>query len=88
MLHVCPDRIEYRTLSGDLLSAFPFPYGHETNTSYCLSLAQWLLSRNWRKESGQLVPSTKIKPHPELVRVVDENGKEICQWSIVDQQRI
>jgi hypothetical protein len=79
-----PDRIEYCLLSGEVLNSFPFPCGHEISYGHCLSLAQQCLSTYWRDEGGTLRPTTKIKPLPQLVRVVGDNGEEICRWSVDD----
>jgi hypothetical protein len=84
-----PDRIEYCLLSGEVVDPFPisYPYGYGISFRHCLTLAQQCLSTYWRNEGGTLRAQRKYgrrNPLPELVRVVGDNGEEICRWSVDD----
>ena len=84
-----PERIEYCLLSGEVVDPFSisYPRGHEISFGHCLEIAQQCLSTYWRNEGGTLRAQMKYgksNPLPELVRVVGENGEEICRWSVDD----
>jgi hypothetical protein len=79
-----PDRVEYCLWNGKILNSFPYPYGHPINHSYCLAVIQRCLSTYWRNDNGALRPASKVKPLPDLVRIVDVSGAEICRWSVDD----
>jgi hypothetical protein len=84
-----PDRIEYCLMSGETVDPFslPYPYGYGISFSHCLALAQRCLSTYWRNEDGKLRTQRKYaksNPLPELLRVVADNGAEICRWSVDD----
>jgi hypothetical protein len=84
-----PARIEYALLSGETVDPFalPYPYGYGISFNHCLALAQQCLSSYWRTEDGKLRALRKYgksNPLPQLVRVVGDNGAEICRWSVDD----
>jgi hypothetical protein len=84
-----PDRIEFCLLSGERVDPFSisYPYGHEISFGHYLALTQQSLRTYWRNEGGTLRAQRKYgksNPLPELVRVVGDNGEELCRWSVND----
>jgi hypothetical protein len=81
-----PHEIEYCRSNGELLDneRYPYPIGHETSPAACLALAQHLLNSWWRVANGKLEPMSKSRSLPELVRITNIRGEEICRWSIDD----
>jgi hypothetical protein len=81
-----PARIEYCSLSGEILEpTFDYPIGRGTSFGDCEALARHLLVARWRREGDALIPMIS-KPHSKMVRVVTDDGKVICQWSVDDER--
>jgi hypothetical protein len=83
-----PQAIEYCQLNGNMLDGqrYPYPIGHETSPEACLAVAQHLLNSWWRLIDGKLEPMSKVRPLPELIRIIDIGGGEICSWSVNDMR--
>jgi len=81
-----PHEVEYCDLNGDLVKneRYPYPIGRETSPAACLDLAKYLLNASWRLVNGKPEPMSPVHPWPELVRITDIKGNEICRWSVND----
>ena len=72
------DRVEYCTMDGTVLETHPYPIWEDTGPSYCFDLVQYLLRSRYYRVGESLHPiETKTRPHPEMVRVVADDGKVI-----------
>lgn len=67
-----------------------YEYGYEIGTSCgeCHAIARRCLARYWHCEGGRVQPLGKVKPRPEMVRVVAKGGTEICRWTKDDALRM
>jgi hypothetical protein len=82
-------RIEYclKAEGARVLDVFPSTWSAPSLGDF-IALAQMGLRTYWRVEGGALRPMHKATSKyslPELVRVVAENGEEICRWSVDDE---
>lgn len=85
MMWVEPYRVEYCSLSGELVSdPVRYPEGHLLSFGDCVITAEKCLATYWRNEGGTLRRKHKVKPYPEMVRLTAKDGKEICRVSIDD----
>jgi hypothetical protein len=85
MVRVEPYRIEYCSLSGEQVSdPVRCQEGGLLSVGECVATAETCLATYWRNEGGTLQRTHKVKPYPEMVRVMAKDGKEICRVSIDD----
>jgi hypothetical protein len=83
-----PDRIEY-CLGPKAIQSYPFPHGVSMDGASCYVIARKLLRTYWWREGDRLHKRMKyLKPYPDSVRVVAEDGGEVCSWSIDDELRM
>lgn len=71
----------------EVLGRFPF-WSSEPNVEYFRSLAHAGLKSFYRADHPNLEQISDDGSHkifPEAVRVVDQDGKEICRWTIEDE---
>jgi|EndMetStandDraft_8_1072994.scaffolds.fasta_scaffold707997_2 hypothetical protein len=71
------------------LKVLDFPAGRARAYGECMAFAREAIRACWAKDSDGVMhlKHTGESPHYNLVRVLAANGREICSWSVVDEQR-
>jgi hypothetical protein len=82
------DQVKYCAIDGTVLESYPYPIWEDTGASYCFNLVQHLLRRQYCRNGDTLQSIGTREKHPEMVCVVANDGRVICEWSVKDEQRL
>lgn len=70
------------------LRVLDFPVSRADTYGECVAVAREAIRACWAKVDGAMhLKHTGEEPHYNLVRVLAANGREICRWSVADEQR-
>ncbi|CAN5908685.1 hypothetical protein BH11PSE3_BH11PSE3_15330 [soil metagenome] len=70
------------------LTLADFPQSRAKNYGECMAVAREAIQACWSKTDGAMqLNHAGDQPHYNLVRVLGANGREICSWSVADEQR-
>jgi hypothetical protein len=79
--------VDHCKLTGEAaFDRYPF-WSSDPSIGYFMGLAQAGIRAYWRNEDGALTPIQSRRPIPELIKITDDRGTEICRWSITDELR-